>query len=51
MLREMSQRNTNIMIPLMWNLRDKIDEHMGGGKREREINHKGLLVIENKTKG
>ena len=32
----------------MWNLRKKTDEHMGGGKGEREINHKRLLMIENK---
>lgn len=37
----------------MWNLRKKTDEHVGRGwegKGEREINHKRLLMIENKLK-
>ena len=34
----------------MSNLRNKIDEHMGGGKRGRETNHKRLLTIENKLR-
>ena len=31
----------------MWNLRNTTDEHMGrgGGKRERETNHKRLLKV------
>ena len=37
------------MISLMWNLRNKTDEHMGSrGREERETNHKKLLMIENK---
>ena len=34
----------------MWNLRNKTDEHMGKGKkkRERETNHKRLIMIQNK---
>ena len=38
----------------MWNLRNKVDEHMGGGKkekREREISHKRVFKIENKLRG
>ena len=33
------------MISLIWNLRKKIDEHMGKGRRkkERETNHKQFL--------
>ena len=37
----------------MWNLRKKIDEHMGRGKRkkgETETNHKRFLTIENKLR-
>ena len=37
----------------MWNLRNKTDEHMRGGKRkkkERVTNHKRLLKIENKLR-
>ena len=34
----------------MWNLRNKIEEHMGRGKKEKEANHKKLLAIENKLR-
>ena len=35
----------------MWNLRNKIDEHRGRGKkREREANHNRLSTIENKLR-
>ena len=36
------------MIPLMWNLRNKTDEHRERTKKEGEANHKRLLNIENK---
>ena len=34
----------------MWDLRNKIDKHMGRGVKgeEKETNHKRLLMIENK---
>lgn len=35
----------------MWNLRNKTDEHIGGGnKRERETYHKRILKMENKLR-
>ena len=35
----------------MWNLRNKIDEHMGSREKgERETNHKRLSMIENKLR-
>ena len=36
----------------IWNLRNKTDEHMGRGRKERrkERNHKRLLTTENKRK-
>ena len=37
-------------FPHMWNLRNKTDEHMEGGKREKETNHERLFMRENKLK-
>ena len=34
----------------MWSLRNKTDEHMGEGRKEREINHKSVLTIQNKLR-
>ena len=51
MLSEMSvrERQTSYDFTHMWNLRNKTDEHMVGGKREGN-NHERLLKIENKLR-
>ena len=44
--RNQSEKDKSHMISLTWNLRNKTDEHMGrGGRKEREINHKRLIMI------
>ena len=54
MLSEISQseKDKYHMISLMWNLRNKTDEHMGsvGGRGEREIEHKTLLRIQHQLR-
>ena len=47
--RNKSKKEKYCMISLLWNLRNKIDEHMGGGKKG-ETSHKRLLRIENKLR-
>ena len=41
-----SEKDKYHMILLMCNLRNKTHEHVGGGKGERETNHKRLLKID-----
>ena len=45
-----SEKERYHMIPLMWNLRNKTDEHMEGKKEERETNYKRLIMIHNKLR-